>query len=246
VLEQHAIHFQPRTGLWLWRPATRPKRNEDLRWKVFVLNTGFPYMRSYGGAEPLLNKPRILPRSFFLRVLSGSFFERANPGKGRFRSFLLGAVKNFLADERDREKTQKRGGGLASLPFDFETGESNYLREPRHEETPERIFQRKWARALLDRVVNKLRDEFLKEDKLEQFEKLKAYMVGSGDLKYVELARQLDVSEAALKSAIHRLRQRYRNLLRAEVAATVADSEEINEELRFLLRAVSVQPAEVR
>jgi DNA-directed RNA polymerase specialized sigma24 family protein len=181
-----------------------------------------------------------------LRVLSGSFFERANPGKGRFRSFLLGAVKNFLADERDREKTQKRGGGLASLPFDFETGESNYLREPRHEETPERIFQRKWARALLDRVVNKLRDEFLKEDKLEQFEKLKAYMVGSGDLKYVELARQLDVSEAALKSAIHRLRQRYRNLLRAEVAATVADSEEINEELRFLLRAVSVQPAEVR
>jgi RNA polymerase sigma factor (sigma-70 family) len=187
-----------------------------------------------------------LTQEFFLRVLSGTFLERATPEKGRFRGFLLGAVKNFLADSNDRERAQKRGGGVAPLPFDFDTGESNYLREPRHEETPERIFQRKWARALLDRVLGSLRDEFLKDGKLDHFNRLKGYLIGSGGVKYAEFARELDISEPALKSAIQRLRQRYRYLLRAEVASTVADPAEVDEELRFLLQAMSTQAAEVK
>jgi len=184
-----------------------------------------------------------LTQEVFLRLLSGSFFERADPVKGRFRSFLLGAVKNFLADADDRENSQKRGGGLTPLSFDFETGESDYAREPRHEETPERIFQRRWARAVLDRVVASLQDEFRDQGKIEQFQQLKGYLAG-GDLKYAELAQELSLSESGIKSAIRRLRLRYRDLLRAEVASTVADPSEVDEELRFLLRAISSQPLE--
>ena len=183
-----------------------------------------------------------LTQEFFLRVLSGSFFERADPDKGRFRSFLLGAVKNFLADAGDRERSLKRGGGVAPLSFDFETGESNYSREPRHEETPERIFQRRWARALLDRVVGNLQDEFANDGKLAQFNRLKGYLAGDGDSRYAELGRELHLTESGIKSAIRRLRLRYRDLLRGEVANTVADPSEVDEELRFLLRAISAQP----
>jgi RNA polymerase sigma factor (sigma-70 family) len=183
-----------------------------------------------------------LTQEFFVRVLSGTFFERANPDKGRFRSFLLGAVKNFLADANDREKSKKRGGGVRMLTFDFKTGESNYSREPKHEETPERIFQRRWARALLDRVVANLRDEHESKGNLVQFNRLKGYLAGDGDSKYAELARELQLTESGIKSAIRRLRQRYRDLLRAEVASTVADSAEVDEELRFLLQSMSAQP----
>ena len=185
-----------------------------------------------------------LTQGFFLHVLCGAFFERANPDKGRFRSFLLGAVKNFLADANDRENSQKRGAGVTPLEFDFETGEANYSCEPRHEETPERVFQRRWARALLDRVLGNLRDEFRSEGKVDHFDRLKGYLAGDGGLKYAELAPELKLSESGIKSAIRRLRLRYRDLVRAEVASTVADPSEVDEELRFLLRAISSQPLE--
>ena len=183
-----------------------------------------------------------LTQEFFLRILSGTFFERATPEKGRFRSFVLGAVKNFLADANDRETSQKRGGGVTTLTFDFEIGESNYAREPKHEETPERIFQRRWARALLDRVVATLREEHQSDGKLAQFNRLKGYLAGDGDSKYSELAREFQLTESGIKSAIRRMRLRYRDLLRAEVASTVADPAEVDEELRFLLQSMSAQP----
>jgi DNA-directed RNA polymerase specialized sigma24 family protein len=186
-----------------------------------------------------------LTQEFFLRVLSGSFFARASAEKGRFRGFLLGAVKNFLADSHDRDKALKRGGGVAPLPFDFATGESVYMREPGHNETPERIFQRKWARSLLDRVLFGLQDEFLRGGKLDHFNRLRGVLAGSGEVKYADLARELGIGEAALKSAIQRLRKRHRELLRAEVAATVADPAEVDEELRFLLQAISTRSQEV-
>jgi RNA polymerase sigma-70 factor (ECF subfamily) len=143
----------------------------------------------------------------------------------------------------DREKSQKRGGGVMHLSFDFETGESNYSREPKHEETPERIFQRRWARALLDRVLANLREEHESEGKLAHFNRLKGYLAGDGDSKYAELARELHLGESGIKSAIRRLRQRYRDLLRAEVATTVADQSEVDEELRFLLQSIGAPPA---
>lgn len=179
-----------------------------------------------------------LTQEFFLRVLSGTFFARASAEKGRFRGFLLGAVKNFLADSHDRDTALKRGGGVATLAFDFAAGESVYLREPGHHETPERIFQRKWARSVLDRALSDLQDEFSKDGRLDVFNRLKGFLAGSGEVKYAELARELGISEAALKSSIQRLRKRYRELLRSEVASTVADPAEVDEELRFLLQAI--------
>jgi RNA polymerase sigma-70 factor (ECF subfamily) len=224
--------------------VTRPEREAAL--ESLCRNYWYPvyvFVRRRGHTP---EEAQDLTQEFFLRVLSGRFFERANSERGRFRSFLLGAAKNFLADSSDRDRAQKRGGGVAPLPFDFDTGESTYMREPRHDETPERIFQRKWARALLDRVVATLREEFLEHGKLEQFNRLKGYLSGSGDVKYAELAKTLDMTEAALKSAIQRLRHRYRELLRAEVASTVDDPAEVDEELRFLVQAMSIQSAEVR
>ena len=187
-----------------------------------------------------------LTQDFFLRILDGTFFERANPGKGRFRSFLLGAVQNFLSDASDREKSQKRGGGVPPLSFDFVTGESDYGREPRHAETPERIFQRKWARTVLDRVMQSLSAEFSAEGKLDLFHRIKGYLTGDGDLKYAELGAELKLTESGVKSAIRRMRQRYRDLLRAEVVSTVADPSEVDDELHFLLRAMSTQDVELR
>jgi RNA polymerase sigma-70 factor (ECF subfamily) len=201
----------------------------------------YVYIRRRGhGAE----QAQDLTQGFFLRVLGGSFFERASPEKGRFRAFLLGAVKNFLADANARENTQKRGGGTPTLAFDFESGESDYSREPSHDETPERVFQRKWARALLDRVVANLRDEFRQEGKVDLFEHLKCYLAGDGGPKYAELAPRLNISESGVKSAIRRMRQRYADLVRAEVSSTLGDPSETDDEVRFLLRAISSQPLE--
>ncbi|HEX5104558.1 MAG TPA: sigma-70 family RNA polymerase sigma factor [Pirellulaceae bacterium] len=187
-----------------------------------------------------------LTQQFFLRILDGAFFERANPEKGRFRSFLLGAVQNFLSDASDRERSQRRGGGVLPLSLDFATGELNYAREPQHTETPERIFQRKWARTLLDRVMGSLSAEFAADGRLELFHRIKGYLTGDGDLKYAELGAELNLTESGVKSAIRRMRQRYRDLLRAEVISTVADLSEVDDELQFLLRAISMQNLEPR
>jgi DNA-directed RNA polymerase specialized sigma24 family protein len=186
-----------------------------------------------------------LTQEFFLGVLDGAFFSRAVQSKGRFRNFLLGAVKHHLADSGDRERALKRGGGVSTLSFDFDAGESAYLREPSHGETPERIFQRKWAWAVLDRVVGDLRDEFLHHGKLDHFDRLKGYLGGSGQPRVAELAQELGVGEPALKSSIHRMRRRYRDLLRNEVAATLDNPADVDEELRFLLQAISTRTAEV-
>jgi RNA polymerase sigma factor (sigma-70 family) len=202
---------------------------------VFIRRRGYSY-----------EKAQDLTQEFFLRILDGAFFERANPEKGRFRSFLLGAVQNFLSDAADREKSQKRGGGVLPLSFDFVTGESNYAREPRHTETPERIFQRKWARTLLDRVMESLSVEFAADGKLDLFERIKGYLTGDGDLKYAELGAELNLTESGVKSSIRRMRQRYRDLLRAEVVATVADPSEVEDELQFLVRAMGTQDLEIR
>jgi RNA polymerase sigma-70 factor (ECF subfamily) len=170
--------------------------------------------------------------------LSGSYFDRADPDKGYFRSFLLGALKFFLLDERDRNLAQKRGGGMASLPFEISSGEEIYLREPAHEETPERIFERRWAHSLLDRVLNRLRNEFVRHGRVDHFNRLKAYLIGQSDIPYADLSKQLETTEGALKVGIHRLRKRYRDLLRAEIAETVNDPAEIDGELRYLAKAL--------
>ena len=172
-------------------------------------------------------------QEFFTRVLEGRYLDRADPVKGRFRSFLLTSLKFFVADEEDRQRAHKRGGG-AVMSLEFSSGEERYQREPAHNETPEWIFERRWALLVLDRVVAKLRDEFVRHARPEHFERLKVFLLGQSDAPYAGLARELNTSEGALKVAIHRLRKRYRELFRQEIADTVADPAEVESELRFL------------
>jgi RNA polymerase sigma factor (sigma-70 family) len=181
-----------------------------------------------------------LTQEFFMRVLEGRYLDRADPEKGRFRSFLLTSLKFFVADEEDRNRALKRGGGQL-VPFEFSSGEERYQREPAHDETPERIFERRWALSVLDRVVEKLRDEFLQHGRLEHFERLKIFLLGQSDAPYAALALEMNTSEGALKVAIHRLRKRYRELFRQEIADTVADPAEVESELRYLAAALTAK-----
>jgi predicted DNA-binding protein (UPF0278 family) len=120
------------------------------------------------------------------------------------------------------------------VPLEFSSGEERYQREPAHDETPERIFERRWALSMLDRVVERLRNEFVHHGRPEYFERLKMFLLGQSDAPYAALAREMNTSEGALKVAIHRLRKRYRELFRQEIADTVADPAEVESELRYL------------
>ena len=215
----------------------RPERQAALAW--LCEQYWYPiyaYVRRQGRSPA---DAQDLTQEFFVRLLEGHYLDRAEPNKGRFRAFLLSSLKFFLSDEMDRTRAQKRGGGTALLPFEISIAEELFTREPAHEETPERIFERQWARLLLDRVLDRLREEFVRHGRLDYFNRLKVYLVGQAEVPYAELARQLETSEGAMKVGIHRLRKRYRELLRAEVAETVADSSQIDGELRYLAAALS-------
>src|SRR5271154_1929316 len=195
----------------------------------------YAYLRRRGYPS---DQAQDLTQEFFVRVLEGRYLDRADPEKGRFRSFLLTSLKFFVADEEDRSRAQKRGGG-AVLPLEFSSGEERYQREPAHDETPERIFERRWALSVLDRVIDKLRDEFVQHGRPEHFDRLKVFLLGHSEAPYATLAGEMNTSEGALKVAIPRLRKRYRELFRLEIADTVADPAEVESELRFLAAVLS-------
>ena len=176
-----------------------------------------------------------LTQEFFARLLSGSWVGNADRNKGRFRSFLLGAMNHFLADEWDKARAQKRGGGVPNLPMEIETAETRFLREPADTVTPEQAFERRWALTLLDKVLNRLRDGYEKDGRGELFASLAPCLIGERTAQpYAELAGKLGVTEGTVKSAVHRMRQRYRQLLREEIANTVAEPGEIEDELRHM------------
>ena len=189
---------------------------------VYLRRRGYPADQ----AEDLIQE-------FFIRVLEGRYLDRADPEKGRFRSFLLTSLKFFVADEGDRQRARKRGGGTV-VPFELSSGEERYQREPGHDETPERIFERRWALSLLERAMDRLRDEFVHHGRPEHFERLKVFLLAQSEAPYAALAREMNTSEGALKVAIHRLRKRYRDLFRQEIADTVADTAQVESELRYL------------
>lgn len=195
----------------------------------------YAYLRRRGYSA---DEAQDLTQEFFVRVLEGRYLDRADPEKGRFRSFILMSLEFFVADEGDRQRARKRGGG-AVVPLEFSSGEERYQLEPAHDETPERIFERRWALTLLDRVVERLRNEFVHHGRPEHFERLKVFLLGRSDARYAALAREMNTSEGALKVAIHRLRKRYRELFREEIADTVADPVEVESELRFLAAVLS-------
>lgn len=176
-----------------------------------------------------------LTQEFFSRLLAHDWVGKADRAKGRFRSFLLTAMKRFLADEWDKARAQKRGGGVPLLPLPFDTAETRLSREPADQVTPEESFEKRWVMTLLEEVLKRLRKEYEEKGNAELFSEINPCLVGErASLPYAELARKLGLSESGVKSAVHRLRRRYRKLLRAEIAQTVAAPGEVEEELRHL------------
>jgi RNA polymerase sigma-70 factor (ECF subfamily) len=180
-----------------------------------------------------------LTQDFFAVLLEKDRLRKADRQRGKFRTFLLASLDNYLTNEWRKAGAQKRGGRRPTLSLDFEKGEDRYRLEPVDRWTPERIFQRRWAMTLLERALDRLRSEYQEHGKGELYEALRAYLGGeAAAAPYQEIAARLDMSEGAVKTAAHRLRRRCRELLQAEAAQTVADPQDAEAELRELFEAL--------
>jgi RNA polymerase sigma-70 factor (ECF subfamily) len=181
-----------------------------------------------------------LTQEFFARLLAKDFLYSVDRGKGRFRSFLLGALEHFLANEWRNAHAQKRGGKFNFVSLDDTTAEEHYQHVPGPGLTAEKCFEQQWAITLLEQALDRLRDEFVAADKGATFDILKIFLTGEKRAaSYGELALKLQTTEAALKMAVSRMRRRYGELLRAEIGHTVTGAEEVESELRALFTALS-------
>lgn len=196
----------------------------------------YAYIRRQGHApEPALD----LTQEFFLRFLEKDFLRAVDRGKGRFRSFLLAACKHFLANERDRILAKKRGGGATIVSIIADEAEQRYGLEPAYTSTPEKLFERRWALTLLDQVLTRLRQEFADSGKTRLFELLKTFLTGEKTTSgYAQAGAELGMSEGSVKVAVHRLRGRYRELLREEISRTLDDASQVEDEIRDLFAAL--------
>jgi RNA polymerase sigma-70 factor (ECF subfamily) len=181
-----------------------------------------------------------LTQGFFAKLLEKNYLAQVQPEKGLFRSFLLASLKHFLSDEWDKSRAQKRGGGQLHLSLDDPTGEDRYRLEPVDDMDPEKLFERRWALTVLEQAQGKLAEEYAKAGKSEVYAHLRATESGdNGVPTFAEVAVALGLTESAVKSAAFRMRQRYREVVREEVAHTVGSSAEIDEELRHLIAVIS-------
>ena len=179
-------------------------------------------------------------QEFFSRLIEKSFLATADPQRGRFRTFLLTLFQRFLAKEFEKDVAIKRGGASTILALDFDRAESQCSTALSDDQTAEKFFEQQWAMTLLHRVVGLLSEEYLSKGRGELFERCRIFLNGgSGEGAYVEAAWDLKMSEGALRVAVHRLRERFRGLLRQEVAGTVASEQEVDDELMALRRAIS-------
>jgi len=245
------------------RQPTPSHRSDDARfptthWSV-ILAAGSPESPRYREALEMLCRDYWFPlyaflrrrgygpdeaqdytQGFFAHMLEKQDLCRADPNRGRFRSFLLSMLKHFAADTREQAQAQKRGGGKRVVSLDFAEAETRYAAEPAHQLSPEKLFERSWALTVLSRTMARLREDTPTADKPMLFEHLKAHLGGQTDaVPYRELAATLNMSEGAIKVAVHRLRKRYRELLREEVAQTVSTPEEVEDEIRALFAALA-------
>jgi RNA polymerase sigma factor (sigma-70 family) len=173
-----------------------------------------------------------LTQSFIARLLEKHTLRKFQEHRGRFRSFLLVSLKHFLANERDAARAQKRGGGQDAVPMESGLHPSDNL-------TPEKAFEKQWALDVLARVMERLRQEFVQAGNIQQFDGLRSHLTGDDDaIRYRDLARELDMTEGAVKVAVHRLRHRFHETLRAEISLTVANAEDIGDEIRYLMSAI--------
>jgi RNA polymerase sigma-70 factor (ECF subfamily) len=177
-----------------------------------------------------------LTQEFFARLLEKGYLQAADREKGRFRTFLRVALRRFLANEWDRTRRLKRGGGQTTLPLDTTTGEQRYEAERCDTLSPDRLYERRWARALLEQVLARLRADYAATGKTAEFDHLKGALTAErGSIDYPSLAGTLGVSEGAARVAVHRLRKRFREVFRATVAETVAEPGEVEDELRYVV-----------
>jgi RNA polymerase sigma-70 factor (ECF subfamily) len=177
-----------------------------------------------------------LTQAFFAHLLEQHALAKADRDRGRFRAFLLTAVKNFLANEGDKARAAKRGGGQRLLSLDFDDGEARWQREPSHEITPEKLFERRFVLTLIEQVLDLLRRDCEQAGRAEHYAEFQAALGGdAAAVDYEGAGRRLGISAAAAKQAAYRLRKRYRELFRAEVERTVADAREVDDEIGRLL-----------
>jgi len=182
-----------------------------------------------------------LTQEFFARMIEKRWVSDADPARGRFRSFLLTALKRFLANEWHRARTQKRGGDQTFLTLDRDTAEARFQQEPADENTPDKAYDRAWALSLLAAVLDKLSEEQQHAGQAALFEVLKPCLAGMGtEQPYDQIAARLGMTEGAIKTSVHRLRRRYRDLLRQEIAGTLEQDSEVEAEMRHLMQALSI------
>ena len=197
----------------------------------------YAYIRHRGHAP---EQAQDLTQDFFAYILERDLIAMADPTRGRFRAFLRTVCARQLADHRDRRNAAKRGGGRSPLPIDPCDAERRYAREPTHELTPERVFDRTWALTLLSRVVDRLRREYDDAGRSDRFEELLAVLTRDpASDSYAEIADRLGTTEGNVRVAVHRLRRRYGLLLREEIAVTVGDEAQIDDEIRALFSALA-------
>ncbi len=190
---------------------------------------------------PDVNDAHDLTQAFFAELLAKNYVGAATAERGRFRAFLLTALKHFLSKEWDKAKTQKRGGGKAPISLDFAAADSQYRLEPAGGLTAEQIYDREWAVALLGRILRRLEEESVQAGKSEQFAALKPFLIGDhAGATYADVAQRLGVTEAAAKMAAHRLRRRYRELLREEITETVSGPDEVEAEISNLFATLQL------
>ncbi|MFO0903591.1 MAG: sigma-70 family RNA polymerase sigma factor [Pirellulales bacterium] len=179
-------------------------------------------------------------QSFFAALLEKDRLKLADQQRGRFRSFLLASLSNFLANYRRDQNTERRGGAVSTLSLDWQSGEQRYHLEPVDSLTPERIFDRRWALTLLERAIERLRVQYVESGRETLFQTLRETLGGADPPRpYADLAAELGISESALRVAVHRLRKRCGEILREEIAQTVVDPAEIDEELSYLFTALA-------
>lgn len=181
-----------------------------------------------------------LTQGFFAKVLEKGYFGEADQDRGKFRTFLLTSLKHFLSNEADRARAKKRGGGRPQLSLDFETAEGSLRLEPADNLTPEKVFERQWAEAVLEKALGRLRLGSTRTGKEEIFDRLRGFLTtADAQAPYSDLARDLKTTEGAVRTAVHRLRKSFAEAVRAEIAQTVDDPKEVEEEIQNLFAVFS-------
>jgi RNA polymerase sigma-70 factor (ECF subfamily) len=196
----------------------------------------YAYVRRHGHSR---EDAEDLTQGFFARLLEKNYLEGISSDGGKFRSFLLVALKRFLANEWDRANRQKRGGGVSPLSLDWQEAEDRYQITPANNLSPDKLFDRAWATVMLERVITRLREEHHSEGKGDSYEQLKPFLMGKAEILYAKAASDLKMSEGAVRVSVHRLRKRYRELLREEIAQTLASPTQADEEMHALFSALA-------